>query len=328
MKMQAMAAVCLAAGLLAGCNQLGRASRVNPSTIAVYPYASEDQIDCPLTRGLNYDRKTAIDLSCFRLHEDDPLTAYEMATGGARPPSADDQALGNQNATGNAMTRLTVNAESARVARNRFESVLTLQADLVCEREKGLIYSSRAATDTFFDFFSSGLSGASTIVGGDQAKSILSGLAGLSTGTRGNVNANIYQNQLAAAITKVIDGERHRILQLIAAKRSEGISNYPADEMIRLVNKYHQACSFQKGIQLLLDAAVNKEGIDAILFRNNLEGRIAFLNTKIAELNSQLNLAEKETKTKLTGELDTYIDAREKLILQRATLSVPGGTGS
>jgi hypothetical protein len=40
--------------------------------------------------------------------------------------------------------------------------------------------------------------------------------------------------------------------------------------MIVMANQYHQACSFQKGVQLLLDAAVNKEGVDQIVRAMNL----------------------------------------------------------
>jgi len=42
--------------------------------------------------------------------------------------------------------------------------------------------------------------------------------------------------------------------------------------MIRLVNTYYQACSFEHGLQVLLEASVNTAGYDAIIQDRNLKG--------------------------------------------------------
>ena len=131
-------------------------------------------------------------------------------------------------------------------------------------------------------FLSSGFALTSTIVGGDQAKTILSALAGQSTATRTNIDANVYQNQLVPALTKVMDAERNRISVEMDSKRGTSVTNYSADDMIRLANQYHQACSFQKAMQLLLDAGLNKEGLDSIVQDMNLRSAGAALEQSIS----------------------------------------------
>ena len=277
--------------ILGGCQSLGRTARIDPAGVTARP-APTGGDTCPLTTSLSGDAMFAIDLGCFKFqprtksisgntedeHKGDSQTAYQMAT------------LGND-------------ADVKKLTRNRLEAVPVNHANLICEREKGGIYAKRAFSNALLDFLSSGFSISSTIVGGEQAKSILSGLAGLSTATRTNIDSNVYQNQLVPAITKVMDAERAKILTAMAAKRGSSVSEYSADEMIRMANEYHQACSFQKGVQLLLDAAVNKEGVDRIIEGINLRAALANLREHRDALD-KLNTAEAQAKIK---EIDTKI---------------------
>lgn len=260
MKYRSSLIVAALAMALSGCNlsgALGRASRVNPASVAARPMPKDPV--CPKLAPVAGDAEDSINLDCFKFDPKDTDTAYRFATvtsinGG----TTDNERL-----------------ESQRQNRNRLGFALMGHADLLCEREKGAIYGARAATSSLLDFGSSSFSIASTIVGGEQAKSILSGLAGLSTATRTNIDSNVYQNQLTSAITKMMDTERSAITQKINSRRNEKISTFSADEMIVMVNSYHQACSFQRGIELLLDAAVNKEGVDQIVRAMNLRQLVA-----------------------------------------------------
>lgn len=257
MKMTSIFAIAICAVQLTACSsvrplsdELGRASRVDPAGVSFREAAD----GCAYGAQIDGDRIGSINLDCFKFQpKSDRRTAYQFATG-----RLEDGTLS------------TDTPETVRQARNRLGFVLINHADVLCEREKGAIYGMRAATSGLLDFGSSGFSIASTIVGGEQAKSILSGLAGLSTATRTNIDTNVYQNQLTSAITKMMDTERHAILQKIHAKQKLAPSEFSADEMIVMANQYHQACSFQKGVQLLLDAAVNKEGVDQIVRAMNL----------------------------------------------------------
>ena len=229
---------------MAACAGLGRQARIDPASVSTIGFAKQGGSECSLTTTLIGDRRNAIDLDCFKFHKSDTKTAYELAS---------------------KKVESTSGSLLPRDARNRLEGALLNHSNIICENEKGLIYAKRAFFSSALDFGSSGFSIASTIVGGDLARSILSGMAGLATATRTNVDSNVYKNQLVPAITKVIDAERSRLSTQIKARRTNPISEYSVDQMIMQVNRYHQACSFQKGVELLLDAAINKEGVDRIL---------------------------------------------------------------
>jgi len=268
-------------------------SASNAATNGRAKVGEDTSAPCYYLAPINGDREAAINLDCFKFQPGDTYTAYQLATGrdqngnkigksevkggaGAGPAAAPAPAVAAAPAPAPVAAKKPEPAtdgfgdEDFRQARNRLGFVLVNHADILCEREKGRIYGNRAASSSALDLFSSGFSITSTIVGGEQAKSILSGLAGLSTATRTNIDSNIYQNQLTSAITKMMDTERHTVLQKIQSKQQQPIKDFSADEMIVMANQYHQACSFQKGVQLLLDAAVNKEGVDQIVRAMNL----------------------------------------------------------
>ena len=125
--------------------------------------------------------------------------------------------------------------------------------------------ANESATNASLSIATTALSTVSTIVGGELAKSILSGGAAITSGTQDHINANFYRNQIVQAITRAIDGRRSAILTEIVAKRQLNNDVYSVDEMIRLVNTYYQACSFEHGLQVLLEASVNTAGYDAII---------------------------------------------------------------
>jgi hypothetical protein len=237
--------------LLGGCTHLGRMARIDPVSVVQEKKGSEG---CPLVQGIDGGDAYAIDLGCY-MFPGEQMVAY----GSAKASDAD---------------------------RNRLEAVLLRQADSVCELEKGQIFANEASINSILDFLSTSLSATSSIVGGEQAKSILAGLASVSTATRTNITANVYKNQIVPAITNVMDAERKRILTELTARHPEKVATYPVDEMIRIANSYHQACSFQNGIQVLLKASVNKAGSDAIIKAINLRHGIENLRSNLAAYKS------------------------------------------
>lgn len=249
--------------LLSGCARTGRLARIDPASVttrsSLQKNASSNQNACALTSQYNGDKAQTIDLDCYKFSPQDTFTSYYLATD------------------------INLSEEERVQARNRLQSVLINQANFACQLEKGRLYENRAKLDAAFDFISAGFSGASTIVGGDLAKSILSGIAGLSTATRSNVNANIYQNQIIPAISSVMDSARKEVMISLRANSRQSLKEYTADDMILLANEYHQSCSFERGVQLLLNAALNKEGADAVVRGINLRASAVALRAQIRE---------------------------------------------
>lgn len=287
--MMRLSLIILVAGSVAisGCAKVRQSARVNPASVVAYDDLQNPE--CKLISPLKEDLALAIDLDCFKFNNDDPKTAYKEATDGD-------------------------SSENKRVARNRLQAAILTHADLICEKEKAGIYSDRAVVGGLLDFLSSGFSISSTIVGGEQAKSILGGLAGLSTATRTNIDANVYQNQLVSAITQAMDTERARLLTEMEALRSEKTTNYTADDMIRRANEYHQACSFQKGVQLLAKAAADQEGSTRIIDSINYDTAVSALlpeRERIAAL-----LADEGTDGPVKSNLESKLVEIDRLISQ------------
>lgn len=268
------------AALLSGCN-VGALARVNPQSVVVYPPADK----CAPTKGPEDTQTGSVNLDCFTFPgETDPKkTAYQLAT---QP-----------------------NVAQATIARNRLAAFLMIAADNVCVREKGHIVGREAALNFGLSSATSALSGAAAIVTGNLAKSILAGGAGLANAVRGHANESFYRNQVTQAITASMDSERDRVAQIIQNKHDLGTDKFTADEMIQLVNEYHQACSFEHGLQLLVKAAVNQRGIDVIVAQRNSASAVSALDDELRGVNEEL-------KTRITDDRKAELAARRSKIEQ------------
>lgn len=258
--------ILLCALLLGACN-VGSYARVNPNTVvsygvpdsgrrAVAPRGSTTNLDCPFTSGLDDTTTGAINLDCFRFPDDssDGPTAYQRAA--AVPPGGSDDRI---------------------YARNRLAGILVKHADDVCVLEKGRIVGREGALNFGLGGATTALSTVATIVGGETAKSILSGAAAFTSGVRGHAAESFYRNQVTQAINAAMDGEREKVRGEIEKGRKETIANFTVDDMIRLVNQYHHACSYERGLQLLVKAAVNQEGFNSIAANRTAAAEMATL---------------------------------------------------
>ncbi len=246
--------LCLGSLLMSACAGAGGA-RVEPVTMAVYPDSDschtvrEPDVHRGRTRPTAADsRPGAIDLSCFTFPgtADPRLTAYHAAVDNA-------------------------------IARNRLAAILLKQADDVCTSEKALLLKRQAEVNGWMSIFTTGLATTSTIVTGELAKSILSGGAAIVSGSRDHVNTHVYRNQIIQTITKAIDTERVRLLEIITPHLKQTAATYPVDEMIREVNAYHQACSFGTGLQIVMESVEKREAFDKMARVQSIDDQIRTL---------------------------------------------------
>ena len=103
-------------------------------------------------------------------------------------------------------------------------------------------------TNGIFGTLTTVLGGAGAIVTGEQAARTLSGLAGISSGTRSELNQAVFESITTSVIIPGIQNRRNEILQNILSKREEPLSNYTIQGAIADVIKYHGACSMDTGI--------------------------------------------------------------------------------
>lgn len=288
-----IASIMLATTLLAGCQSWATSSRINPHSVAIYPggipdgepgWESRNNTSCRLTSGLYDTNRGSINLDCFRFPGTiDGPTAYQLAS---TPDS-----LGQAN-------------------RNRLMSVLITHADNICVQEKGRLLATQSTANFALSFITTALSGASTIVGGQTASDILSALATQANATRSNVNESFYRNQITQAINSAIDRERQRLMTQIIASRELDREAFDVDQMIALVNSYHHACSFERGLQLLLDASLDSSGANAALEERSRASATAELERHIQQLRQTLGKLDGDARTGVEAQL---VDALARL---------------
>lgn len=229
---------------LGACSTVQNAARVNPLAVA-----SHGDYDCGV---VDYDK--GIDLDCFQFPETvSSATAYELAVGDMDK-------------------------------RNRLSSILLKYSADKCTVENAEVYAYEASFNTILSTVVTGLSTAATIVSGDQAKSILSGGAAFANGTGDHINSNIYRNQVTQAITATISGERERLRAVMDSKRTLTHLEYSVDDMVRDANEFHQACSFYRGLELLLTSATEYPRVKEYLDNEKRDREIKQLDQAVEAL--------------------------------------------
>lgn len=290
--------------VLSGCASLQTQSRVNPATIAAY---GNHDPNCPLTSGLQDTRKGAIDLDCFQFPEDQGTSNNN--NGGAPDGTS-----------GNPPKLPTETAYKKAVAtkddRNRLTSILIKHSDDVCTVEMGNLTANEAITNTSLSIANSGLSIASTIVGGEQAKSILSGLAAFAGASRDHANTHVYRSTVSYALAQVITAERDTKLGLIHAKYGVDEKAWSIDDATRAVNDYHQQCSLSVGLKLLMKAANNSADFQSNKTARANQDKIDRIEREIKDLEARSALVTDGAKTAIDNRINELVLEKSRVGIQ------------
>jgi hypothetical protein len=274
--------------LMSGCTAIQAQSRVDPQTIAHYgrSNATPPNADCPAQLPED-SHGGAINLDCFHFPGDEDETAYVRAA-----------------ATG----------DDAELYRNRLAAVLLKHADDVCTLEMGRLVADEAFVNTTLSTLTSGLAGASTIVTGNLAKSILSGGADFTNAFRSHINEHVYRNVLATAVGRAIRNDQEKRRGEIASRLKEPAKDYNVDAMIVDVNAYHQVCSLERGLGLVIDA-VDRSRFEAGEVFSGISLAIQMLDTRISALEAEFaKAANDKDKESILAELTAYRQQRQDLV--------------
>ncbi len=115
-------------------------------------------------------------------------------------------------------------------------------------------YLKRLSTknNAIFGTLTTVLGGAGAIVTGAHTARLLSGLAGISSGTRAELNQAIFESVATSVIVPAIQKQRAEILEEILSKRVDpnklGLAEYTIEGAIADAIRYHGACSMDAGI--------------------------------------------------------------------------------
>jgi len=276
---------------LQGCTFLSAQSRADPRSVAVYKVA-----ECPLTKQQGDTRLGSVDLDCFKF------------------PGASEVAY---------------TAATDKMGRNRLLSALMKHSDDACTFVLGKMYSDEATINTSLGVLATGFSTAATIVSGEQAKTILSGVSSLAGASRDHINVNVYRSQISSALSQAINNKRSELRAQILAKYTLTPVQWSIDDGIRDVNLYHQECSFYRGIELVLMSVQDKKALQSYISKRDTELVLSAAKATLVELSaSRARLVDATAQTnadKAIADLQTKISTLEQARLDVLTNSGAAG---
>lgn len=216
-------------------------------------------------------------------------------------------------------------AATNRVDRNRLTEILLKHSDDICTTEMGRITANQATVNASLNILATGATTVANIVTGDQAQSILTGIGTFAGASRSHINADVYRNVFAHAISRAITTERDKQRDAIVARYNEEPETFTIDAAIRAVNRYHGQCSFYRGLDLLLSAVENNTTLERSLRERERQVQIGQIEEEIARLRSDIrNPAARGTNvTSLQERLNALVLQRSSLVTSPISVSRP-----
>jgi len=104
-------------------------------------------------------------------------------------------------------------------------------------------------TNGIFGTLTTVLGGAGAIVTGENTARLLSGLAGISSGTRAELSQAIFESVATSVIVPGITKSREEFLKAVKLESSkEEITSHPIEWAVAMGIAYHGLCSMDTGI--------------------------------------------------------------------------------
>lgn len=175
-------------------------------------------------------------------------------------------------------------ADNTGKNRNRFADYLMKISDDACNQHKVRIIASSSGVNFSLSQLTSVFGGLGAILTGTTATRVFSGAAGLTNATRDNIGEHFYQKMLATALIKQVDRQRDDKNQKVNARRTEDLSTYTVEAMLRDMTEYHELCSFYAALVGLTDP-----GATSPPSAPELQARIKSLQDEIKENTSRMN---------------------------------------
>ena len=251
-------------------------------------------------RGVGSYSRGAIDLDCFVFPED------QVQPGITPTPTAGWLAYRR--------------AAAGRTERNRLTALLLKQSDDICVEDMGRLTANEATVNTSLSVLATGATTAANIVTGDLAQQILTGVGTLAGATRSHLNSYVYRNTFAYAISRAITIERHRLRGLLEARYGLTPDQFTVDEAIRAANEYHGACSFYKGLELILASV---EGDQRSRDAQARLAQIEAIDQEIARQNAQLLSITGDARKPYDERINSLHAQRQALVLAGAQSPPP-----
>lgn len=153
-----------------------------------------------------------------------------------------------QRAFHNANTQYGRGNDKGKAHRSQVQDRLIAASNQRCNLYTTYLKRLSNRTNGLFGTLTTVLGGASAIVTGETAARTLGGLAGISSGTRAELNQAIFESVATSIIVPSIHLRRKEILDEIVKKRKQDLDVYTVEGAIADAIRYHGACSMDAGI--------------------------------------------------------------------------------
>lgn len=137
----------------------------------------------------------------------------------------------------------------AQLRRRQIQDAIIAQSNSLCGEYEQSLNRFDQEGNFLFGSASTLLGGLGAIFTQASAARPLAGSAGIFSGVRSELNADVFQQQAIQVITNGIDSRRKRIAQVMACHVNDSLLNYTLERAVSQAYKYHEACSLIEGLE-------------------------------------------------------------------------------
>lgn len=200
--------------------------------------------------------------------------------------------------------------DERKVYRNSLQTALRLHSDGMCNGYLAEMEQRRDGFDIGTTLAAAGFSAMVPLFSHSLPKDILGILSTGATTSRETINSTVFKDKVNSALVSTIRRKRSILLSEMLAKYDKNITDYDTPHAIADVVRYHDACSLDYALTVLLDSESKQ------IFDNEI------LDAEIAKLENDLKTlqmpkkkaidedAMKEKKAKLTEKLKALYGKR------------------
>lgn len=139
--------------------------------------------------------------------------------------------------------------QDAQLRRRQIQDSIVAESNTLCGEYEQTLNRFNQEGNFLFGSASTLLGGLGAIFTQASAARPLAGAASIFSGVRGELNADVFQQQAIQVITNGIDSRRKRIAQIMACHVNDSLLNYTLERAVAQAFKYHEACSLISGLE-------------------------------------------------------------------------------
>ena len=216
-------------------------------------------------------------------------------------------------------SRLTNGQTDCARARNTIVAAVLNASDAVCHSHLASIQGFSAATNWALGTATNITTALATFVGGVGTKAGLAAAGNIASSTKTLTGEELFLQQVAPAITAKLRSSRNRIRKRIRDGLKHPTSEYSIETAMLDLGELHEACSFQRGIELISEDDEPEVATQQMNY-DIASRRIAELDIRIQNIRSLTDAIDRAANANLLASYQLQREALAKMqidLLQR-----------